>query len=157
MKFFDFPHFDRLWPNRQHKLDCKAKNAKYGALKDMVVKCRFLCILWAVSNEPKWLKNEILKAILALMYAEHVLKKKVNWSTSKTLGSSFGSLGDKLTAKKLEYILYTDVSNLFSSCISLSVVKTTSLRALSAMDTMAMSHVSPFTTRHQETWQSNYR
>ena len=109
MHFVDFPHFDRLWPDSSHAQHCKSKNAKYASLTDVDVKWRFLCILRAISNESKWPKNEIPKAILSLMYAEHVLKKKVDWSTLKTHGSSYGGLGDKLTARKPVHILYIDV------------------------------------------------
>ena len=38
MKFVNFAHFDRLWPESSHVAHCKAKDAKYSHIEDLEVK-----------------------------------------------------------------------------------------------------------------------
>ena len=45
MKYVNFAHFDRLWPESSHVAYCKAKDAKYSHIEDLEVKWRFLTIL----------------------------------------------------------------------------------------------------------------
>ena len=59
MKFVNFAHFDRLWPESSHVAHCKAKDAKYSHIEDLEVKWRFLTILRGISNEERWPKNAI--------------------------------------------------------------------------------------------------
>ena len=38
MKYINFAHFDRLWPESSHAAHCKAKDAKYSHIEDLEVK-----------------------------------------------------------------------------------------------------------------------
>lgn len=108
MEFVGFAHIDRLWPESSHASHCRAKAAKYSTIEDVEVKWRFFCILTAISNVTRWPKNNIPRCIAALMYAEHVLGKRVDWSTlGDVRGGRFGCLGETLTAKTPVEIPYT--------------------------------------------------
>ena len=96
MKYVGFPHFDRLWPPTSHEQHCKSRDAKYLHLEDVEVKWRFLTILWAISEQTKWPKGSIPRSIASMMYAEHVLRVDVDWSTFRTEG--FGAIGPGLLA-----------------------------------------------------------
>ena len=86
MKYVGFPHFDRLWPPTSHEQHCKSRDAKYLHLEDVEVKWRFLTILQAISEQTKWPKGSIPRSIASMMYAEHVLRVDVDWSTFCTEG-----------------------------------------------------------------------
>ena len=106
MKYVGFPHFDRLWPPTSHEQHCKSKDAKYLHLEDVEVKWRFLTILRAISEQTKWPKSSILRNIASMMYAQHVLRVNVDWSTFRMEG--FGAIGRGLLAKRhvdIPYIL----------------------------------------------------
>ena len=61
MKYINFAHFDRLWPESSHVAHCKAKDAMYNYIEDLEVKWIFLTILRGISNEERWPKNAIPK------------------------------------------------------------------------------------------------
>ena len=86
MTYVGLPHFGRMWPRECHEKHCKSRDGKYGQLQDLEVKWRFLTILRAISDHTRWLKNSIPKSIASMMYAEHVLKMKVDWSTLPSIG-----------------------------------------------------------------------
>lgn len=111
MTHVSFPHFDRLWPTWCHEKHCKSKDAKYSHIEDLEVKWRFLTILRAISNREQWPKNSIPRSIAALMYAEHVLRMRVDWSTLK--GEKFGHLGTALLARRPKDIPYSPVPDWF--------------------------------------------
>lgn len=111
--YVGFPHFDRLWPERCHEQHCKAKGARYNNIEDVDVKWRFLTILRAISNSERWPKNSIPRCILSTMYAEHVLRKAVDWSTLRGNGQ-FGCLGDTLSVRKPTRIPYSPTPEWFS-------------------------------------------
>ena len=75
------------------------------------MKWRFLTILRAISEQTKWPKGSIPRSIASMMYAEHVLRVDVNWSTFRTEG--FGAIGPGLLAKLPIHILYVPVSEWF--------------------------------------------
>ena len=109
MKFVNFAHFDRLWPESSHVAHCKAKDAKYNHIEDLEVKWRFLTILRGISNKERWPKNAIPKCVASLMYAEHVLRVRVDWSTLKSMNKKIGQIRDALTMKKPMNIPYEPI------------------------------------------------
>ena len=111
MKCIGFPHFDRLWPPTSHEQHCKSRDAKYLHLKDVEVKWQFLTILWAIFEQTKWPKGSIPRSIASMMYAEHVLRVDVDWSTFHTEG--FGAIGPGLLAKRPIHIPYVPVPEWF--------------------------------------------
>ena len=111
MKYVGFPHFDRLWPPTSHEQHCKSRDAKYLHLEDVEVKWRFLTILRAISEQTKWPKGSIPRSIASMMYAEHVLRVDVDWSTFRTEG--FGAIGPGLLAKRPIHIPYVPVPEWF--------------------------------------------
>ena len=108
MKYIRFPHFDHLWPPNSHEQHCKSKDAKYLHLEDVEVKWRFLTIFRAISEQIKWPKGSIPHSITSMMYAEHVLRVNVDWSTFCMEG--FGAIGPRLLAKCPIHISYILVS-----------------------------------------------
>ena len=113
MKFVNFAHFDRLWSESSHVAHCKAKDAKYSHIEDLEVKWRFLTILRGISNEERWPKNAIPKCVASLMYAEHVLRVRVDWSTLKSVNKKIGQIGDALAMKKPVNIPYEPIPDWF--------------------------------------------
>ena len=111
MKYVGFPHFDHLWPPTSHEQHCKSRDAKYLHLEDVEVKWRFLTILRAISEQTKWPKGSIPHSIASMMYAEHVLRVDVDWSTFRTEG--FGAIGPGLLAKRPIHIPYIPVPEWF--------------------------------------------
>ena len=111
MKYVGFPHFDRLWPPTSYEQHCKSRDAKYLHLEDVEVKWRFLTILRAISEQTKWPKGSIPRSIASMMYAEHVLRVDVDWSTFRTKG--FGAIGPRLLAKSPIHIPYALVPEWF--------------------------------------------
>ena len=47
-----------------------------------------------ISNEERWPKNAIPKCVASLMYAEHVLRVRVDWITLKSMNKKIGQIGD---------------------------------------------------------------
>ena len=113
MKYVNFTHFDRLWPESSHVAHCKAKDAKYSHIEDLEVKWRFLTILRGISNEERWPKNAIRKCVASLMYAKHVLRVRVDWSTLKSVNKKIGQIGDALAMKKPTNIPYEPIPDWF--------------------------------------------
>ena len=111
MKYVGFPHFDRLWPPTSHEQHYKLTDAKYLHLEDVEVKWRFLTILRAISEQTKWPKGSIPHSIASMMYAEHVLRVDVDWSTFRTEG--FRAIGPELLAKCPIHIPYVLVPEWF--------------------------------------------
>ena len=111
MKYVGFPHFDRLWPPTSHEQHCKSRDAKYLHLEDMEVKWRFLTILRAISEQTKWPKGSIPCSIASMMYAEHVLRVDMDWSSFRKEG--FRAIGPGLLAKRLVHIPYVLVPEWF--------------------------------------------
>ena len=111
MKYVGFPYFDRLWPPTSHEQHCKSRDAKYLHLEDVEVKWRFLTILRAISEQTKWPKGSIPRSIASMMYAEHVLRVDVDWSTFCTEG--FRAIGPGLLAKRPIHIPYVPVPEWF--------------------------------------------
>ena len=60
-----------------------------------------------ISNEKRWLKNATLCCVASLMYAEHVLEVRVDWSTLRSTNKSIGRIGDALSKKKPMEISYS--------------------------------------------------
>ena len=100
MKYVNFAHFDCLRPESSHVAHCKAKDVKYSHIEDLEVKWRFLTILRGIPNDERWPKNVIPKCAASLMYAEHVLRVRVDWSTLKSVNKKIGQIGDALAIKK---------------------------------------------------------
>ena len=111
MKYVGFPHFDRLWPPSSHEQHCKSKDEKYLHLEDVQVKWQFLTILRAISEQTKWPKGSIPRSIASMMYAEHVLRINVDWSTFRM--KDFGAIGQGLLAKCSIHIPYVPVPEWF--------------------------------------------
>ena len=109
MKGVDFPHFDWLWPESSYEHHCKSKDAKYNQIQDLGAWWRFLTILRKISNLERWPKNAIPKCVASMMYAEHVLRMKVDWSTLRQ--EKFGSIGDALSKCQDVNIPYSLVPN----------------------------------------------
>jgi hypothetical protein len=110
MQFVGFPHFDRLWPRHCHERHCRALSANYYQLEDVEIKWRFLTILRNISNLAKWSKRAIPKSVAYMMYAEHVLHVRVDWSNLATLSEKkFGGLGTAFTKCTISDIPYTPV------------------------------------------------
>ena len=84
MTYVRFSHFDRMWPRISHEQHCKFQDAKYLQLEDVEVKWQFLTILWVISEHSKWPKDSIPRSIPLMMYAKHVLRVNVDWSTLRT-------------------------------------------------------------------------
>ena len=113
MKYVNFAHFDCLWPESSHVAQCKAKDAKYSHIKDLEVKWRFRTILKEISNDERWPKHAIPKCVASLMYTEHVLRIRVDWSTLRSINKKIGQIGDALSTKKPVDIRYELVPDWF--------------------------------------------
>jgi hypothetical protein len=68
-------------------------------------------ILRALSNSDRYARNMILVSIVSLMYAEHVLRVAVDWSTLPSTG--FGRLSEMYLKMKLAQIAYVAVPDWF--------------------------------------------
>jgi len=114
MQYVGFCHFDRLWPRACHERNCKAVSASYEQLEDVDVKWRFLTILRNLSDLGRWPKSTIPKSVACMMYAEHVLRVRVDWSSIAALqGLKFGGLGPAYTKCTVPDIPYTPVPEWF--------------------------------------------
>jgi hypothetical protein len=110
MQYVGFPHFDRLWPRSCHERHCKAISASYMQLEEVEAKWRFLTILRSISNLDRWPKCAIPKSVACMMYAEHVLRVRVDWSSLGALhGQKFGVIGIAFTKCTVQDIPYTPV------------------------------------------------
>ena len=65
------------------------------------------------TNEERWPKNAIPKCVASLMYAEHVLRVRVDWSTLKSVNKKIGQIGDALAMKKPVNIPYEPIPDWF--------------------------------------------
>jgi hypothetical protein len=77
------------------------------------VKWRFLTILRAISNSDHYARNIIPVSIVSIMYAEHVLRVSVDWSTLPSTG--FGCLSEMYQTRKPTQIPYVAVLVWFRS------------------------------------------
>ena len=114
MQYVGFCHFDRLWPRNSHERNCKAVSGSYMQLEDVEVKWRFLTILRNISTLDRWPRSAIPKSVACMMYAEHVLHVRVDWSTLGALNAQkFGGIGTALTKCTVPDIPYTPVPEWF--------------------------------------------
>ena len=102
-----------MWPLSSYEQHCKSRHAKYLHLEDVEVKWQFLTILEAILEHSKWPKGSILCSIASMIYAEHVLRVNMDWSTLHTEG--FGAIGQGLSAKWPVNILYVPVLEWFKN------------------------------------------
>jgi hypothetical protein len=98
---------DRMWPRECHAKNIERKSASWCDLVDIEVKWRFLTILRAISNSDPYARNIIPVSIVSLMYAEHVLRVPVDWSTLPSTG--FGCLSEIYQTRKPTQIPYVVV------------------------------------------------
>jgi hypothetical protein len=77
------------------------------------VKWRFLTILRAISNSDRYARSIIPVSIVSLMYAEHVLRVPVDWSTLPSTG--FGRLSEMYLTRKPTQIPYVAIPVWFRS------------------------------------------
>jgi hypothetical protein len=104
---------DRMWPRECHAKNIERKSASWCDLVDIEVKWRFLTILRAISNSDRYARNIIPVSIVSLMYAEHVLRVPVDWSTLPSTG--FGCLSEMYQTRKPTQIPYVVVQVWFRS------------------------------------------
>jgi hypothetical protein len=104
---------DRMWPRECHAKNIERKSASWCDLFDIEVKWRFLTILRAISNSDRYARNIIPVSIVSLMYAEHVLRVPVDWSTLPSIG--FGCLSEMYQTRKPTQIPYVVVPVWFRS------------------------------------------
>jgi hypothetical protein len=102
---------DIMWPRECHAKNIETKSASWCDLVDIEVKWRFLTILRAISNSDRYARNIIPVSIVSLMYAEHVLRVPVDWSTLPSTG--FGHLLEMYLTRKLAQIAYVLVPDWF--------------------------------------------
>jgi hypothetical protein len=98
---------DRMWPHQCHTKNIETKSASWCDLVDIEVKWRFLTILRAISNSDRYARNIIPVSIVSLMYAEHVLRVPMDWSTLPSTG--FGRLSEMYITRKTTQIPYVAV------------------------------------------------
>jgi hypothetical protein len=70
-------------------------------------------ILRAILNSDHYARNIIPVSIVSLMYAEHVLRVPMDWST--LLSTGFGRLSEMYLTRKPTQIAYVDVPDWFRS------------------------------------------
>jgi hypothetical protein len=99
---------DRMWPRQCHAKNIETKSASWFDLVDIEVKWRFLTILRAILNSDRYAQNIFPVSIVSLMYAEHVLRVPVDWSTLPSTG--FGRLSEMNLTRKPVQIPYVTVS-----------------------------------------------
>jgi hypothetical protein len=100
-----------MWPHECHAKNIETKSASWCDLIDIEVKWRFLTILRAISNSDRYARNIIPVSIVSLMYAEHVLRVPVDWSTLPSTG--FGHLSEMYLTRKPAQIAYVHVPDWF--------------------------------------------
>jgi hypothetical protein len=104
---------DRMWPRKCHAKNIETKSASWCDLVDIEVKWRFVTILRTISNSDRYARNIIPVSIVLLMYAEHVLRVPVDWSTLPSTG--FGRLSKMYLTREPAQIAYVVVPNWFMS------------------------------------------
>jgi hypothetical protein len=104
---------DRMWACECHAKNIETNSASWYDLVDIEMKWRFVTILRAILNSDHYAQNIILVSIVSLMYAEHVLKVSVDWSTLPSTG--FGCLSEMYLTRKPAQIAYVAVPDWFRS------------------------------------------
>jgi hypothetical protein len=104
---------DRMWPCECHAKNIETKNASWCDLVDIEVKWRFVTILRAISNSDRYARNIIPVSIVSLIYAEHVLRVPVDWSTLPS--TRFGRLSEMYLTRKPTQIAHVAVPDWFRS------------------------------------------
>ena len=80
----------------------------------METKWRFLTILRNIFNLERWRKGQILKSVACMMYVEHVLRVRVDWSSLGPLNEKkFGGIGIAFTKCTVPDIPYIPVPEWF--------------------------------------------
>jgi hypothetical protein len=102
---------DRMWPRECHAKNIETKSASWCDLVDIKVKWRFLSILRAILNSDRYARNIIPVSIVLLIYAEHVLRVPVDWSTLPSTG--FGRLSEMYLTRKPTQIAYVAIPDWF--------------------------------------------
>jgi hypothetical protein len=100
-----------MWPRKCHAKNIETKSASWYDLVDIEVKWKFVMILQAILNFDRYARNIIPVSIVSLMYAEHVLRVAMDWSTLSSTG--FGRLSEIYLKRKLAQIAYVAVPNWF--------------------------------------------
>ena len=114
MQNVSFANFDWLWPRSCHEQHCKSKCASYIQLEDVETKWRFLTILRNISHLGRWPKSAIPMFVACMMYAEHVLRVRVDWSTLGALNEKkFGCIGIAFTKCAVPDVPYIPVPDWF--------------------------------------------
>jgi hypothetical protein len=122
LRYVKLAFSDRMWPRQCHTKNIERKSASWCDLVDIEVKWKFLTILRAISNSDRYARNIIPVSIVSLMYAEHVLRVPVDWSTLPSTG--FGCLLKIYQTRKPTQILYVAVPIWFRSDPAVVAVKT---------------------------------
>jgi hypothetical protein len=104
---------DRMWPRECHTKNIERKSTSWCDLVDIEMKWRFLTILRAISNSDCYARNIIPVSIVSLIYAEHVLRVPVDWSTLPSTGC--GCLSEMYQTRKPTQIPYVAVPVWFRS------------------------------------------
>jgi hypothetical protein len=113
LQYMKLAFSDRMWPRQCHAKNIETKSASWCDLIDIKVKWRFLTILRAISNSDRYARNIIPVSIVSFMYAKHVLRVPVDWSTLPSIG--FGHLSEMYLTRKPAQIPCVAVPNLFMS------------------------------------------
>jgi hypothetical protein len=113
LQYVKLAFLDRMWPRQCHTKNIETKSASWYDLVDIEVKWRFLTILRAISNSNRYAWNIIPVSIVSLMYAEHVLRVPVDWSTLPS--TKFGRLSEMYLTRKPTQIPYVAVPVWFRS------------------------------------------
>jgi hypothetical protein len=104
---------DRMWLRECHAKNIETKSAFWYDLVDIEVAWKFVTILRAILNSDCYARNIIPVSIMSLMYAEHVLRVLVDWSTLPSTG--FGRLSELYLTRKPAQIAYVVVPDWFRS------------------------------------------
>lgn len=81
-RYVNWVHVDRaFWPRDLHERNCVNASAKWTQISNIPIKWRMLSVLRAISDDPKYAKHNIPLCIVAMVYAESVLKVQVDWSS----------------------------------------------------------------------------
>ena len=91
-----FAHLDRWYTPEAHADHCRTKQLTYSNITSIEIKWRFLEILRAISHETRYRSNNVPKRIAAMIYAECVLGKRVDWSTLNQPLHTHGNVGKHL-------------------------------------------------------------
>ena len=81
-RYVNWVHVDRaFWPRDRHERNCASASGKWTQMNNIPMKWRMLSVLRAISDDPKYAKHNIPLCIVAMVYAESVLKVQVDWSS----------------------------------------------------------------------------